>query len=144
MLDFFGSLRDKFWNWTGFYSKPFKTIYQNELPDSFEKSTIYVIGEKKHYWCIAMLCPCGCNAVIQLNLLPQVSPQWSFFRSRNATITISPSIWRNNGCKSHFYVSNGRIAWYRKYFTRKLFSRELKRPFGQTRPDEIANGAPKR
>ena len=118
MLDFFGNLWDLFWGWTGFHSKPFKTIYLNELPDVFEKNTIYIIGEEEYYWCIAMLCPCGCNAVIQLNLLSQVRPRWSFSHNRSATITIMPSVWRNTGCKSHFYVRNGRITWCRKYIIR--------------------------
>jgi hypothetical protein len=115
VLDFFGNLWDQFWGWTGFRSKPFKTIYRNELPDVFEINTIYVIGEGRHYWCITMLCPCGCRAIIQLNLLPQVRPRWSFFHHRNTSITIEPSIWRNKGCKSHFYVRKGRIIWCRKY-----------------------------
>jgi hypothetical protein len=47
-------------------------------------------------------CPCGCAAIIQLNLIPGVSPCWSI--SEN---TIKPSINRIVGCKSHFSIING-------------------------------------
>ena len=46
-------------------------------------------------------CPCGCNAQIILNLIPGASPCWSV--SGN---TISPSINRAVGCKSHFSIKN--------------------------------------
>lgn len=111
MIDSLASSWDQFLIWVGIRSKPFKTIYQSELPDVIEKSTIYIVGEKKYYWCIVMLCPCGCNAIIQLNLLPRIHPRWSFFHNKNAAITIRPSIWRNTGCKSHFYVYKNRIIW---------------------------------
>ncbi|MDM9644782.1 DUF6527 family protein [Rhizobium sp. S163] len=25
--------------------------------------------------------------------------------------TLHPSVWRNSGCRSHFWVRRGRIAW---------------------------------
>jgi hypothetical protein len=113
MLDFLTNLWDKFSIWFDVRSKPFNVIYQNELPDVFEKKTIYIVGEDENYWCIAMLCPCGCNAIIQLNLLSQTHPKWSFFHTKDATITIMPSIWRNIGCRSHFYIRKGRLVWYK-------------------------------
>lgn len=106
-------LWNRFLVWVGVYPKSLRIVYLDDLPDTFEKATAYIVGENGHYWCIAMLCPCGCHQIIQLNLLPYVKPRWSF-HERNSIITIHPSIWRNSGCRSHFYVHNGRVIWCRE------------------------------
>ena len=36
---------------------PLKTFYVPELPDYLEPNTVYVIGEDKYKWCVALLCP---------------------------------------------------------------------------------------
>jgi len=82
-----------------------------EVPDRLEPSTLYVAGEGPWPWAGAMLCPCGCRDVIELNLLEQASPSWNIRQNRDGTITLTPSIWRTKGCGSHFLVRNSRIVW---------------------------------
>ncbi|MGD9420073.1 MAG: DUF6527 family protein [Verrucomicrobiota bacterium JB025] len=59
-----------------------------------------------------MLCPCGCGCLIHLNLLFDLSrPRWDVRQEADGSATITPSIWRNNGCRSHFVLRHGRIRW---------------------------------
>lgn len=82
----------------------------DEFPDLLKPSTLYVAGEE-HMWAAAMLCPCGCGDVIELNLLEQASPCWSVRQHRDGSVTLMPSVWRRKGCCSHFFVRNSRIYW---------------------------------
>jgi hypothetical protein len=84
-----------------------------DFPDTLQAATLYVIGEEEYPWAAAMLCPCGCRDVIQLNLLTQARPCWTVRHHRNGSVSILPSVWRRNGCRSHFFVRNSGIEWYR-------------------------------
>ena len=79
-------------------------------PDTLDEWVIYIIGERHNYWMITFRCPCGCNSVISLNLLKGVRPRWRF-KTRWGTISISPSVWRRVGCRSHFYIRKGKVDW---------------------------------
>jgi hypothetical protein len=82
-----------------------------EVPNPLKPSTVYVVGEERYPWAAAMLCPCGCGDVIELNLLEQASPCWSVRENSDDTITVMPSIWRTKGCRSHFLIRNSHIDW---------------------------------
>lgn len=90
-------------------------VYQaqrvEDLPDTFQPLTVYLAGEEGHLWAAALLCPCGCGERIELNLLPQARPCWTVERQPEGTVTLMPSVWRQKGCKSHFYLRRGRIDW---------------------------------
>ncbi|MGZ3720724.1 MAG: DUF6527 family protein [Bdellovibrionota bacterium] len=58
-----------------------------------------------------MLCPCGCQEVIQLSLLEDDSPRWAFSVTSKGRISVTPSVWRVRGCKSHFFVTDGAILF---------------------------------
>lgn len=85
----------------------------DEFPDLLKPSTLYVAGEDLHTWAAALLCPCGCGAVIELNLLRQASPCWSVRHHRDGSVSLMPSIWRSKGCRSHFFIRNSKIDWCR-------------------------------
>ena len=48
---------------------------------------------------------------IELNLLPQVRPCWSAEEHQDHTVTLTPSVWRQSGCRSHFILRRGRVSW---------------------------------
>ncbi|WP_425571243.1 DUF6527 family protein [Novipirellula rosea] len=58
-----------------------------------------------------MACPCGCKSRIQLCCIPGSRPRWTFDVHENNTITLHPSVWRTVGCRSHFFLRNGRVSW---------------------------------
>lgn len=82
-----------------------------DLPDKPDAGWVYLAGEPGKWWAASMLCPCGCNADIQLNLLQQVRPRWTADIASDGAVTLTPSVWRQSGCRSHFILRNGRIVW---------------------------------
>jgi hypothetical protein len=84
-----------------------------DFPDVLNPATLYVAGEEPHVWAAALLCPCGCGDVIELNLMEQASPCWSVRKHRNGSVTLMPSVWRTKGCRSHFFIRNSRVVWCR-------------------------------
>ncbi|WP_352712171.1 DUF6527 family protein [Mesorhizobium sp. M0586] len=62
-------------------------------------------------WSVGMLCPCQCGATIEMLIIPGAKPRWDFDLDAARRPTLRPSVWRNTGCKSHFWVRRGRIHW---------------------------------
>ena len=91
--------------------KPLKTITVDDIPENYKKGVIYIIGEEAP-WYAALMCPCGCDDVIRLCLQDEVSPSWKLiYHSNDGTVSLSPSVWRTKGCKSHFFLKRGYIDW---------------------------------
>ena len=91
--------------------KLFRGVRVEELPDKLEPLKIYLAGEGDDLWAAALICPCGCGEVIELNLLKKARPCWSVREYSDGTVSLKPSIWRQKGCRSHFIVRAGRIDW---------------------------------
>ena len=87
-----------------------KIVYDDELPAKLKKHTLYAIGEGVP-WLAALQCPCGCGEIVQLTLLENESPRWSLREEKDRSATISPSVWRSKGCKSHFFIRKGLVPW---------------------------------
>jgi hypothetical protein len=51
---------------------------------------------------VDFICPCGCGDIITLNTLADTKPCWTV--SGNS---ISPSVNRRVGCRSHFTITGG-------------------------------------
>ena len=56
-------------------------------------------------------CPCGCRSVITLSLQPVHRPHWTVRTSKGRRPSMRPSVWRDMGCFSHFWVEDGRVYW---------------------------------
>ena len=83
------------------------------LPKKLAPHTLYVIGQNGHRWHVAMICPCGCQATLFMNLLPDEEPCWTLTEHENGSASLHPSVWRNIGCRSHFFLRQGTIQWCR-------------------------------
>lgn len=81
-----------------------------EEPDLLDPHCIYAVGKNGHLWHLTFVCPCGCKEVISLSSLPGDSPRWSLTQGEDGP-TIHPSVWRKRGCRSHFFVRDGKVAW---------------------------------
>ncbi len=90
---------------------PLKTVKVEELPDILDPMCVYIVGESSYLWFVAMLCPCGCGAVLQMSVMPEKRPQWDITIHEDRTITLYPSVRRVIGCKSHFFLRRGMILW---------------------------------
>lgn len=84
--------------------------YVPDMPVSILSNKIYIIKEGNNPDTLLFLCPCDCGSKIYLNLLHDASPRWdiSFTKSK---ITVLPSINRTIGCKSHFFITSGKVRW---------------------------------
>lgn len=104
-------------SWIGSLGRPsaraIKLVCVEDLPEAPQSGVLYVAGEGPNAWAAAMLCPCGCKEVIQLNLLQQVRPRWRAWQDSDGSANLSPSVWRQQGCRSHFFLRQGRIDWCR-------------------------------
>jgi len=93
------------------FQTSFKTSFAEDLPDEFAENTLHVAGEHGNYWCAAMRCPCGCGALIHMSLLAEDDPSWRLRVDRGGRPSLTPSVWRTSGCRSHFFLRAGRIEW---------------------------------
>jgi len=90
---------------------PYRFEHVDEFPCSLKSHQLYVAGENGYVWAAAMLCPCGCRDVIELNLLKKVRPCWSVHEHRDGSVCLIPSVRRREGCRSHFFLRRGQIDW---------------------------------
>jgi hypothetical protein len=86
-------------------------VRTDELPDTLSHRHLYVIGERGEDWYAAMVCPCGCEDTVELNLIPPGRPHWQLTEHRDRTPTLTPSIWRQVECRSHYWVRRGLVVW---------------------------------
>lgn len=84
---------------------------ESDPPEAFSPHILYVVTEDGEPWHVAMLCPCGCHAAIELNLIPDERPCWRLTRHWRGLPSIHPSIWRKRGCRAHFWIRRGRVLW---------------------------------
>jgi len=102
------ALRDLWFRWVD--RGRIRCVEVEELPDSLERGSLYVLGLDSP-WSAALLCPCGCGKLIHLSFLRTDSPSWKISIDRAGLPTLAPSIWRTDGCRSHFFLRRGAIVW---------------------------------
>lgn len=79
-------------------------------PDILDGMMYCVVSSKKLKWSL-FRCPCGCGSVVTLSLQNIHSPKWRLSQTATGRPTLHPSVWKDNGCRSHFWVKDGRIFW---------------------------------
>lgn len=116
MISYVIGLLVRLWVWLRSWfrrpERPLTTVLVEELPDRVDPKAVYLLGESKHRWFVALACPCGCGNTLQVSLLPNSTPRWRLIEhADDGTVTLEPSIWREIGCRSHFFLRRGRIQW---------------------------------
>ena len=81
------------------------------LPAKMPRRSLVLVRDGGDDWSVGMRCPCGCGDVIELPLQLGVRPRWSLEADPFGQPTLSPSVWRRTGCRSHFWVRGGRVCW---------------------------------
>lgn len=59
---------------------------------------------------IVISCPDGCGDILTINLDPRAGPAWRLYTDHHGA-SLFPSVWRDNGCESHFIIWRSRIYW---------------------------------
>jgi len=93
------------------FADDYKIKMVSDDPETCKKKTVYIVQDGSEPETLIFACPCGCRAVIKLNLLPDAKPCWIYLINDKNKITVTPSIWRKSGCKSHFFLRKSRIVW---------------------------------
>lgn len=95
------------------FERPYKVIVVEDdtPPEKVRSKRIYLAHEDGEDWAVALRCPCGCGARLELMLLPEVKPHWKLQVDKNGVPSLKPSVWRETGCQSHFWLKKGRIIW---------------------------------
>lgn len=75
-----------------------------------EGAFYFVLSKNRPRWALFQ-CPCGCKNIITLSLQRVHSPHWAVQKSRNDRPNLTPSVWRDIGCMSHFWIHDGRVYW---------------------------------
>ncbi|WP_318030080.1 DUF6527 family protein [Rhizobium ruizarguesonis] len=60
---------------------------------------------------VGMRCPCGCGDTIELLVAAETKPRWDVTIDEVRRPTLHPSVWRQKGCRSHFWIRRGRVHW---------------------------------
>lgn len=89
----------------------YKARIVTDIPDNLDNKRIYIIENEGCNWQAVMICPCGCNKILHMNLMEEYYPSWKFTLLKKDIVSLRPSINRTIGCKSHFFVTNGKIIW---------------------------------
>ena len=95
--------------------KKYRYQIASDVPNKIKKEIVYIIQNDGYPWQIIMLCPCGCNKNLQMNLMKDYKPWWSFEVDKKNRITLYPSIHRIVGCRSHFFIKKGKVIWASDY-----------------------------
>lgn len=86
-------------------------VVGDTLPAALPPGGVILLRDAGSDWSVGFHCPCGCGDVIELLLLPDVRPRWEIAIDRRGCPTLHPSIWRQTGCRSHFWLREGRVRW---------------------------------
>ncbi|MCW3109109.1 MAG: hypothetical protein JWQ09_3615 [Segetibacter sp.] len=90
--------------------KLYKIKFVHDIPEQMRQSILYVVTNEGFDWQAVMICPCGCNKVLQMNLIADYSPSWKY-KVDQKLVSLYPSVHRQVGCRSHFYLTKGKISW---------------------------------
>ena len=99
------------WGRRLFFPDSYLALWSDEIPDRLQQNTVYIEGCSESPDFAAFVCPCGCSEKISLSLMKCSRCSWSISTDIIGRVSISPSVWRTKGCKSHFFLKNGKIKW---------------------------------
>ena len=88
-----------------------KVAYVEDAPERPRKGQVYIVGGRQNPFQAMMACPCGCGSPIWLDLVPGHGPSWMAKAGAGGVATLDPSVWRTDGCRSHFVLRRGKVQW---------------------------------
>ncbi|WP_220485498.1 DUF6527 family protein [Ralstonia pickettii] len=82
----------------------------DDLPNALQASKLYAVGEGGQCWLADLRCSCGCGDIIQLPMIEGQRPRGATQKGTRLP-SLSPSVERTAGCRSHFWLEQGVIRW---------------------------------
>lgn len=98
---------------TEWWTSPRKVIeVHGDLPPSkLPSRDLVLLRDGGAAWSVLMRCPCGCGQPVELPLIREARPRWSLRVDKEGRPTLTPSIWRQEGCRAHYFVKGGKVVW---------------------------------
>lgn len=88
------------------------TVLHGDVPpEKLPSRGLLLLRDGGEDWCLYLKCPCGCGERIELPLIQEAEPRWKLHVEFDGTPTLVPSVWRQHGCRSHFFVRRGKVKW---------------------------------
>lgn len=85
--------------------------HESDVPDLPADGALHVVEDGVgQAWLGVLRCPCGCGETIQLPMTASSRPCW-YFRGTPERPSLSPSVRRSTGCRSHFMLRGGSVQW---------------------------------
>lgn len=94
-----------------FPRRKLQRIEGDVLPSRLPWRNLFLLTEDGEDWCVAFRCPCGCGQRIELALIEEAVPRWSLKLDKQGCPSLHPSVWLREGCRSHFFLRDGKIIW---------------------------------
>jgi len=88
-----------------------KIVEGDMLPAKLPRWNLAVARDGDEDWAVGLWCPCGCGRRLEMMLLKEVKPRWDVSVDQRGHVSLHPSVWLCEGCKSHFWVRAGKIVW---------------------------------
>jgi hypothetical protein len=89
----------------------YEIVSKMPQPSKITEKQITFVGDRQMLKRALLKCPCGCGDVLNLSLMKNHIPNWAVKFDSKDKVTLSPSVWKNDGCRSHFFVRKGKIIW---------------------------------
>ena len=80
--------------------------------ETIQEKEMIVVGGLNYYKWAHFKCPCGCGEIINLSLMRGHRPSWTLKVSLKFRPSLYPSVWKKEGCGSHFWVKDGMVIWH--------------------------------
>lgn len=88
-----------------------KVVDGDTLPARLPLWNLVVARDDGEDWSVGMRCPCGCGQRLEMMVLKEVKPRWDVSTDFRGRVTLHPSVWLREGCRSHFWVRSGKVIW---------------------------------
>lgn len=93
------------------HNRIFRVLSVDDEPERLSPGVLYVLEDAGQTWTAIMKCPGGCGQALHMNLIQDSKPVWTLTKNPDGSVSLSPSIWRKEGCGCHFWIRNSKINW---------------------------------
>lgn len=92
-------------------ARKLQILQGDALPEKLPRRDLLLLRDSGEDWCVGLRCPCGCGQHIELPLIQEANPRWKLRVEPDGAPTLAPSVWLQDGCRSHFFVRRGKVVW---------------------------------
>jgi hypothetical protein len=92
-------------------SRRLRIVEGDTLPNELPMTDLVLARDEGEDWCVGLRCPCGCGQRLEMMLLKEVRPRWDLSVDSRRRVSLYPSVWLRSGCRSHFWVREGKVIW---------------------------------